>query len=40
MSKKKIEARIIADSKNSHGNRITTFVLTYPRFLHAEFLTL
>lgn len=39
MKKKKIEARIIADSKNEHGNRITTFVLTYPRFIHAELLT-
>ena len=34
--KKKIEARVIADSKNEHGQRITTYVLTYPRFIHAE----
>ena len=39
MTKKKIEAKIIADSKNEHGQRITTFVLTYPRFIHAELLT-
>lgn len=37
--KKKINAEIIADSVNEHGNRITTFVLTYPRIVHAEFLT-
>ena len=36
---KKINADIIADSKNEHGQRITTFVLTYPRFIHAELLT-
>ena len=36
---KKINAQIIADSKNEFGNRITTFVLTYPRFIHAELLT-
>lgn len=36
-----IEAKIIADSSNKYaGNkRITTFVLTYPRFVHAELLT-
>jgi len=37
--KKKINAEIIADSTNDHGNRITTYVLTYPRFIHAELLT-
>ena len=37
--KKKINAEIIADSTNDHGNRITTYVLTYPRFIHAEVLT-
>jgi len=35
----KIHAEIIADSVNEYGNRITTFVLTYPRFIHAELLT-
>jgi hypothetical protein len=32
-------ARVIADSISSGGKRITTFVLTYPRFIHAEFMT-
>lgn len=36
---KKIEAKIIADSINTHGDRITTFLLTYPRFIHAELMT-
>lgn len=36
-----INAQIIADSANrcSGGKRITTFILTYPRFIHAELLT-
>ena len=34
-----IEAKIIADSVNPDGNRITTWILTYPRFIHAEFMT-
>ena len=37
--KKSINAKIIADNKNEHGERITTFVLTYPRIIHAELLT-
>lgn len=37
--KNKINANIIADSINDNGNRITTFVLTYPRIIHAEMLT-
>lgn len=37
--KRKISAKIVADSIDSRGNRITTFVLTYPRFIHAELLT-
>ena len=32
-------AKIIADSINEHGNRITSWVLTYPRIIHAEFMT-
>ena len=36
---KKIEAKIVADSLNSQGNRITTFLLTYPRFIHSELMT-
>lgn len=32
-------AKIIKDSINPVGNRITTFELTYPRFVHAELMT-
>lgn len=33
-------AEIIADSLNMHtGDRLTTFVLTYHRFIHSEFMT-
>lgn len=35
---KKIEAIIIADSVHK-GSRITTFLLTYPRMIHAELMT-
>ena len=38
-NKRKISAKIVADSIDPRGNRITTFVLTYPRFIHAELLT-
>lgn len=34
-----IEAKIVADSIAPSGVRLTTFVLTYPRFIHAEFMT-
>lgn len=34
-----IEAKIIADSVSELGQRLTTFELTYPRFVHAEFMT-
>ncbi len=34
-----IKAEIIADSENLCGNRITTWILTYPRFIHSEFMT-
>jgi hypothetical protein len=34
-----IEAKIVGDSVGPNGVRITTFVLTYPRFIHAEFMT-
>jgi thymidylate synthase ThyX len=34
-----MKAQIVADSMNAHGNRLTTFVLEYPRFIHAELLT-
>ena len=32
-------ANIIADSINGCGDRLTTFVLTYHRFIHSEFMT-
>jgi len=34
-----IKVEIIADSINSQGNRLTTFILEYPRFIHAEIMT-
>jgi hypothetical protein len=34
-----ISAKIVADSINEVGNRITTYELEYPRFIHAEFMT-
>src|SRR3954463_15005916 len=34
-----IEAKVILDSISPFGKRLTTFVLTYPRFVHAEFMT-
>ena len=37
--KRKIEAKIVADSVSPQGHRITTFILTYPRFIHAEIMT-
>lgn len=39
MEKRKISARIIADSLNEQGNRLTTFILTFPRIILAEFNT-
>jgi thymidylate synthase ThyX len=39
MTKRKISARIVADSVSPQGHRITTFVLTYPRIIHAEVMT-
>lgn len=30
------EAKVICDSRNEHGQRITTFILTFPRYLLAE----
>jgi thymidylate synthase ThyX len=35
----KINAKIIADSVNPQGQRITTMLLTYPRMIHAEVMT-
>lgn len=34
-----ISAKIIADSVNPAGDRITTFELVYPRFIHSELMT-
>jgi len=36
---KKIEAKIVADSLSPQGHRITTYLLTYPRFIHSELMT-
>lgn len=35
----KISAEVLADSVDNRGNRITTFVLTFPRFILAELNT-
>ena len=34
-----VQARIIADSINARGTRITTFELEYPRIIHSELMT-
>lgn len=34
-----ISAKIIADSTSPNGVRLTTMLLRYPRFIHAEFMT-
>jgi len=34
-----ITSTVIADSISSYGKRITTLQLTYPRFIHSEFMT-
>lgn len=34
-----IEAKVICDSVNPNGTRITTFELIYPRFIHSELMT-
>lgn len=34
-----ISAKIIADSINPYGSRLTTWILKYPRFIHSEFMT-
>lgn len=33
------KAEIIKDSVNTSGKRLTTWILTYPRFVHAELMT-
>lgn len=37
--KKKISAKVVADSVNTHGNRVTTLLVTFPRFILAELNT-
>ena len=39
MQKRKISASIVADSVDERGNRITSFILTYPRMIHSELMT-
>ena len=39
MEKKQISAEVIADSKNEFGQRITSYVVTFPRFILAEINT-
>lgn len=34
-----IEVEIVADSIGTHAPRLTTFKLTYPKFIHSEFMT-
>lgn len=34
-----IFAKILADSQHPNGSRLTTFELTYPRFIHSELMT-
>jgi hypothetical protein len=34
-----ISAKVVADSVSPEGQRITTFELEYPRFIHSEFMT-
>lgn len=33
------EAKIIADSINGNGDRLTSWILKYPRYIHAEIMT-
>jgi len=39
MEKKKISAIMVADSISPQGHRITTFLLTYPRMVHSDFMS-
>lgn len=34
-----IKAEVVKDSINTNGVRLTTLCLTYPRFIHSEFMT-
>ncbi len=33
------QSKVVLDSVNNHGNRLTTLELTYPRIIHSEVLT-
>lgn len=39
IDKSMISSKIVCDSINWLGNRLTTMVLTYPRYIHSEFMT-
>lgn len=39
MNEKTFTSDIIADSINPDGQRVTSFLLTYPRFIHSELMT-
>jgi hypothetical protein len=39
VKKELFSARVIADSVNPDGNRLTTMELKYPRFIHSELMT-
>lgn len=39
LNTKNCAVKVIADSMNPDGQRLTTFQLEYPRFIHAEFMT-
>ena len=39
IDKSGMEVELIADSISEHGHRISTFVLTYHRFIHGELMT-
>lgn len=32
-----MSAQVVADSKNQYGDRITTYLLTFPRFILAVY---
>jgi hypothetical protein len=39
MSREQYEVEVLADSISPNGDRITTFKLKYPRFIHSELMT-
>lgn len=39
MKHQNITAEIVADSINPHDKRLTSYILKYPRFIHAELMT-